>query len=188
MNGVHYHHEEKNPKGKGATYVDEKFLKNLQSWTVKREDASGGPPIETPVRLIGITHATLPEATASTPIPFYPGRKPGSISGRPAFGLGGMSASGSGGSAGYTPPGFAGASPGFPGANPGFPPGGAQRPGSEEGPDKPIILQRTVFTVVFAWKPTPLAERKPWPVEQPPAGTASPEGAPASGNPPGAAN
>ena len=189
LHGVHYHHEDKNPKGKGATYVDEKFLKNLQSWTVKREDASGGPPIETPVRLIGITHATLPEATASTPIPFYPGRKPGSISGRPAFGLGGMASPlGSGANPGYTPPGFAGASSGFPGGSGGLPPGGS-RPSSsgEEGPDKPIILQRTVFKVVFAWKPTPLAERKPWPVEQNPPGTAAPDGAAAPNATPGAA-
>ncbi len=189
LHGVHYHHEEKNPKGKGATYVDEKFLKNLQSWTVKREDASGGPPIETPVRLIGITHATLPEATASTPIPFYPGRKPGSVSGRPTIGLGGMASPlGGGANPGYTPPGFSSGSSGFPGGS-GLPSGGPRPTSSgEDGPDKPIILQRTVFKVVFAWKPTPLAERKPWPVEQTQPGTAAPDGAVAPNATPGAAH
>ena len=185
LHGVHYHHDEKNPKGRGATYVDEKFLKNLQSWTVKRDDASGGPPIETPVRLIGITHATLPEVTAATPVPFYPGRKPSSMSGRPGMaGIGLGSPLGGAASSTYVPPGYSTA-PGSP-AGSSFPPGG-QRPSSDDGQDKPMILQRTVFKVVFAWKPTPLAERKPWPVDQPPAVTVSPDGAATPNATPGAA-
>ena len=170
LHGIHYHHEDKNPKGRGATYVDTKFLKNLQSWAVKREDASGGPPVETPVRLIGITHATMPEATASTPILFTPNRKPGSGAGRSNIG-GGIAAP-----FGGPPGGPFGTAPGFPGASPGFAPN-AGRPGSDEdGMDKSITLQRTVFKVMFAWKPTPVAQRKPWPpVESNTGGPATPE-------------
>ena len=52
--------------------------------------------------------------------------------------------------------------------------------GPHRGAGKTVQLQRTVFKVVFAWKPTPLADRKPWPVELPKPG----EGAPLeSGNP-----
>ena len=171
LHGIHYHHEEKNSKGRGATYVDAKFLKNLQSWTVKREDASGGPPVETPVRLIGITHATMPEATASTPILFTPNRKPGSGGGRATFG-GGIAAP-----FGGAPGGPFGATPGFPGAAPGFGPN-AGRPGSDEdGTDKSITLMRTLFKVTFAWKPTPVEQRKPWPpVQTNNGGPATPEG------------
>ena len=66
---------------------------------------------------------------------------------------------------------------GFPGVA-----AGGIRPaqGGGAGADKTVQLQRTVFKVVFAWKPTPLADRKPWPVELPKPG----EGAPLeSGNP-----
>jgi type IV pilus assembly protein PilM len=172
LNGVHYHHEDKNPKGKGATYVAEKFLKNLQSWAVKRESSTGGPPVETPIRLIGITHATLPEVTAPTPILFTPGRKSGPSGGTSRgnpFGMGpGRTLGGGRGSDDDE---------GLPGVA-----AGGIRPtqGGEAGADKTVQLQRTVFKVVFAWKPTPLADRKPWPVELPKPG----EGAPLeSGNP-----
>ena len=164
LNGVHYHHEDKNPKGKGATYVAEKFLKNLQSWAVKRESSTGGPPVETPVRLIGITHATLPEVTAPTPIIFTPGRKSGpsggSSRGNP-FGMGpGRTLGGGRGSDDDED---------FPRVA-----AGGIRPaqGGEVGAEKQVQLQRTVFKVVFAWKPTPLADRKPWPVELPKPGEA----------------
>lgn len=168
LNGVHYHHEEKNPQGRGASYVAEKFLKNLQSWAVKRESASGGPPVETPVRLIGITHATMPEVTAPTAIQFFPGRKQGAggagaFARSNPFGVGAPGLAGAGGLAGAFPSG-GGAFP--PGA--GLPPGGSRPPmPGDDSSEKPVILQRTVFKVVFVWKPTPVAERKPWPVELP---------------------
>lgn len=156
LHGIHYHHEDKNPKGRGATYVDVKFLKNLQSWTVKREDPSGGPLVETPVRLIGITHATMPEATASTPILFTPNRKPQS---RNSFG---------GGAAPFGAPAGAafGGPAGFPGGATGYAPNAGRLQSEDDGSEKSITLQRTVFKVVFAWKPTPLDQRKPWPPEQ----------------------
>ena len=164
LHGVHYHHDEKTPKGKGkgAGYVADKFLKNLQSWAVSRENSSGGPPVETPVRLIGITHATLPEASSSTPIQFFPGRKSGA-GGSGGVGFGNPFAGGA-----AAPPGV------FPGAAPGFNPGGGRPMPNDEGGDKPVILQRTVFKVVFAWKPTPVADRKPWPVELPETNGANP--------------
>jgi type IV pilus assembly protein PilM len=173
LDGVHYHHEEKNPKGKAATYVAEKFLKNLQSWAVKRESSSGGPPVETPVRLIGITHATMPEVTAPTQITFYPNRKSGAGAGSSMFpGLGAGNPYGGGdGGPGFGGPLRGGGATGFtaPGAlAAGRPMPTGTIPGSgstDDGAEKTLILQRTVFKVVFAWKPTPVSERKPWPVE-----------------------
>ena len=175
LNGVHYHHEEKNIKGRGATYVAEKFLKNLQSWAVKRENASGGPPVETPVRLIGITHATMPEVTQPTQITFYPGRKSGGGSGRPGFGA----SPGFGGGAGYAPPGFGASGDGTPGTR--TRPTSSPMP-NEDSAEKSVILQRTVFKVVFVWKPTPLAERKPWPVELVDPNAANPAASPPAEN------
>ena len=178
LHGVHYHHEEKNQKGRGATYVAEKFLKNLQSWAVKRESSAGGPPVETPVRLIGITHATMPEGTSPTPIPFIPNRKPGA--GRStAFGGGGGAGAAMGPQAGagaYVPPGFGPSNPAGGGLG-GESSGGNRSVPGEEGAEKTIILQRTVFKVVFVWKPTPASERKPWPVELPETNPASPDAA-----------
>lgn len=187
LNGVHYHHEEKNPNGRGASYVADKFLKNLQSWAVKRESASGGPPVETPVRLIGITHATMPEVTQPTQIQFFPGRKAGA-----GGGTGGGNPFGAGPLGGGAFPPGGGAFPPGGGAFPpggGFPGGGRPMPG-EEGGEKSVILQRTVFKVVFVWKPTPVSERKPWPVELPDPNAAAPAnpGNPDPANPGAPAN
>lgn len=159
LQGVHYHHEPTNANGKGITYVDNTFLKNLQSWTVKRG------AVETPVRIIGITHAAMPEGSATEPILFTPNRK--STSGRGAM-------SGTFGSGGFG----AGANLAAPGI-PGIPAAGvaASRPAAaaETTTEEPIELKRTTFKVMFAWKPTPPEQRKASPNEvAPPPGGVTP--------------
>lgn len=161
LHGVHYHHDEQSLKGRGISYVAETFLKNLQSWTVKRGAT------ETPVRIIGITHATMPEGSAVSLIKFTPNRRPDSArSGMGTLPIGGI-----------TPP----------GTNPAalLNPQGAGRPQIQNEFSQDVIeLHRTTFKVVFAWKPTPVADRKPSPNELPPAiptGDVAPD---ATGNPP----
>jgi type IV pilus assembly protein PilM len=154
--GVHYHHEPTNSNGRGVTYVATTFLKNLQDWSVKRGD------VETPVRLIGITHATMPEGTQVEQIKFLPNRRPGAGRGNPA-----NFAFGSGSTpmpmplpmpSGFPTPGASGVS---------RPPAAAAAAGSDSSAQDMIDLQRTTFKVVFAWKPTPPAERKASPNEVP---------------------
>jgi type IV pilus assembly protein PilM len=159
LHGVHYHHGP-TPQEKGAGYVANTLLKGLQSWVVKRENPSGGF-VETPVRLIGISHATMPEITMPTKIPFIPNRKPGAA--RPASFGGGGAAFGAGSGGPMAPPGI--------GIGPGAA-GGLNRPGpgADENSAEVMQVNRTTFKVVFVWKPTPLADRKAPPDEVPPAG------------------
>lgn len=155
LHGVHYHHEEgRSMDGRGATYVAKQFLSNLQNWTVKRDN------VEIPVRIIGITHATMPEASVSTTIRFTPNRKAGQTNpGGPPFG-------GAPGAPGPFPGPTAGAFPGakpMPAAGPGRPPAGGAATGSQDE----IEVHRTTFKVVFAWKPTLPADRKVPPSQLP---------------------
>ncbi len=153
LHGVHYHHEDgKGVKGKGATYVKDQFLSNLSSWVVKRDN------VETPVRIIGITHATMPEGSVPELIRFSPNRKSGA--GRP----GGMA--GIGGMLGGPQMGL-GAFP-----RPGGPRSNRSGPADEESADE-IDVHRTTFKVVFAWKPTPPSQRKLPPSQLPPPSTES---------------
>jgi len=167
LHGVHYHHNDaEGYNGKGANYVKVKFLKNLLSWTVKNEGNSGGPPVETPVRLIGITHATMPESSDVDTIRFTPGRRQPSA----RAGLGGQIPFGG---AGAPTLGTGGFPPGTPGrsslqsmrpATAAGGVGGTAATTSEDSSDT-ITLHRTTFKVMFAWKPTPVASRKLSPTE-----------------------
>ncbi|MBM4074485.1 MAG: type IV pilus assembly protein PilM, partial [Planctomycetes bacterium] len=59
LQGVHYHDDRVDGKGLGfeALYVRDTLLKNLQSWFVKAGQV--GTASDTPVRLIGVSHAVL---------------------------------------------------------------------------------------------------------------------------------
>lgn len=154
LNCVHYHDNKDNPAVEtGSNYVRNTLLKNLQSWTVKRTDANG-TLVETPVRVIGISHATISESTTPSFIDFWPNGRPVDKSGRP-FG---------GGTMPFGPGGFG------PGASTatGTGTGGAgtrQTFGEvDTGPNRPIQIPQTLFTIQFAWQPTLPAKR-----QQPPA-------------------
>jgi type IV pilus assembly protein PilM len=156
---VHYHNDKDNAStGQGANYVRATLLRDLQSWIVRRQDSSGAVT-ETPVRLIGITHATLSDSSTPKFIPFWPNGRPNAGGpGRPGgFGPGGFGP-------GATAPGSfpTGSAPGAigPGA---IGPGAGNRPilvEGEQGPGQPINIPQTMFTLQFVWKPTPRAERK----------------------------
>eukprot|EP00456_Euglypha_rotunda_P013784 TRINITY_DN141_c0_g3_i2.p1 TRINITY_DN141_c0_g3~~TRINITY_DN141_c0_g3_i2.p1 ORF type:complete len:775 (+),score=204.19 TRINITY_DN141_c0_g3_i2:767-3091(+) len=170
LNCVHYHDSKENPSTeRGVNYVITTLLKNLQSWTVSRTDANG-TLIETPVRMIGISHATVADSTPLTFIEFWPNGRPTDRTNRPGggpgFGPGGGSPApvfgpGAGGPGGFGP------GPGGPG---GFGPGGpgGQRPAfgeEDKGPNKPIQIPQTTFVIQFAWQPVLPANRKPLPPE-----------------------
>ncbi len=182
LNCVHYHDDKQNASvGVGANYVRATLLASLQSAEVSRHDANGGT-VTTPVGIIGISHATISDSSTPTFIDFWPNGRPTDARG-PKYGQG--MGSGSGPSPvipGLTLPSGAGSS--------GLGIGGiGNRPvlGEEDkGPGKPIQIPQTLFTVQFAWKPTPVAERKaaPAPVapaagQLPPAGGVVPGTAPA---------
>lgn len=151
--GVHYHNDLVKKKGaealqnRGKGYLDSRFVKNLQKWEQVQESPSGGEPVQTPVRLIGITHATILESDEQ-PVDYYQDRKPG-LANQP----------------------FANQRPEL-NLNPNLNMGrnrdrGRDRPPAVVNPQptgsEAIKLTRTVFRVAFAWSPTPVAKRKPWP-------------------------
>ena len=153
ISGVHYHHEDdiKSLHRRGSEYVKTTFLKNLQDWTVKLGGESGGQMQETPVRLIGISHATIVESVPEEEVIAKP--DPNMIVETPK----------------PTPV------PGTPPARNRRPakPG----PTSVDDSQKPTLLHRTTFQIAFAWKPIPVSERKVWP---PPVSAAPAETATAS--------
>ena len=84
---VHYHEDKTDAAaGMGVNYVRETLLKNLQSWIVRQPDSSGGV-METPVRMIGISHATIAESSTPTIVDFYPNGRPTELR-RPGAGPG----------------------------------------------------------------------------------------------------
>lgn len=176
LNCVHYHDDKENPAlGQGLNFVTNTLLKNLHQWNVVRTDANG-TPIETPVRLIGISHATILDSTQPAFIDFYPNGLPKEM----------MARSGRPGNFGPSPMPMPMTTTGGPTAGV-----GGTRPVlvEEKGPSAPIKIPQQLFTVQFAWTPTPVANRKapPPPAAVPgtevPGGTANPAGTATPGAP-----
>jgi type IV pilus assembly protein PilM len=159
LHGVHYHDEKDKPAiGQGANYVSHTILKCLHSTFVKQgtpfvPDLSVDliplseklPPGVTMVSPIGISHATISSSKITGEIPFYPNGRPkaagGRSSGQPFGGTGDLS-----------------------GGNPFNGPAGGVRPtiGDDEnkGPTTAIPIRPTVFTIQFAWRPTPAGKAR----------------------------
>ena len=138
LQGVHYHDEKEKPTtGQGVNYVDATLLANLKTAFV-RQGTNGGPT-DTPVRVIGISHATIADSSNKKEVWFYPNGKPNAGSGRQGtspFG-GGLEGAGR--------------------------PGGGVRPliaDEDKGPGQPIPIWQTNFVVQFVWKPTPLGKAR----------------------------
>ena len=183
LNCVHYHEDKQDPlHGVGTNYVISTLLKSLQSEIVQRQDANGSP-VETPVTLIGISHATISDSSSPEYIQFWPNGRPDSIRGG-SSGMRNMYTGGGASSSTAFPTNFPTTSSS--GGTPGFGPGSRPVLSVEEpkGPGQPIQIPQTLFTVQFAWTPTPVANRKaPTPVvAAPEAGQAVP-GQPAPGQP-----
>ncbi len=143
LQGVHYHDEKEKPTiGQHVNYVRHTLLANLQSAFVREGVRENAGPADTPVRVIGISHATVAASSDKKQVWFYPNGKPNT-----------------GGRQGASP--FGGAIP-----NTGFDPTrpGAARPviGDEDnkGPGQPIQIWQTNFTVQFVWKPTPVGKAR----------------------------
>ena len=193
LNCVHYHDDKENPAlGQGTNFVINTLLKDLQKWTVTRPDANGGMA-ETPVRMIGISHATILDSTSPAFIDFFPNGNPIDQPGRPRpFGGGGGPGAFGPGPGGFGPGGGIGPGvvPGLGGLPPGAPGGRPVLTDDDKAPSKPIKIPQQLFTVQFAWQPTPVANRKAQPaapvapaIGQPPAG--APATQPGLGSAPG---
>lgn len=146
--GVHYHHEDDFFR-KGLEYVKGTLLKNLQDWVVTVNSDTGGEPTITPVRLIGITHATIVTGLPEDAVIPTPEKSP-------------VMAGGAAGPSAIRRPGMQPQTP----QRPAFP----GQPSPDETAKKPNPLYRTTFKVAFAWKPTPVSARKVWPPPAPSAG------------------
>ncbi len=145
MQGVHYHDEREKPStGQGANYVRATFLANLQSAFVKQGQNVNATPADVPVRVIGVSHATITTSSSPKEVPFYPNGKPGATGGR---------------NSGQP---FGGLSGGNPYSPPGVGSGGALAAIGEEdkGPAKVLSIRQTTFTIQFAWKPTPIGQAR----------------------------
>ncbi len=148
LQGVHYHDEkEKANIGQGANYVRATFLGNLQSTFVKQGQRLNATSADVPVRVIGISHATIATSNNNKEILFYPNGKPtagGRSSGQPF---------------GNSP---AGGNPfGSAGATSGAGVGGRPTIGDEDkGQTVVIPVRQTTFTVQFVWQPTPFGKAR----------------------------
>jgi len=179
LHGHHYHNEKDKPAtGAGIHYVLETLIKNLRQNEFERRDPLNPSQVtRVDVKKLGISHSVVTYAPPAKDVQFFPHGRPGGA--RPMAG-------GFGGPSGFDPS-YSGASEAASGAfGPGalapgsFGPPGAvrgtpalsrmQRPAlesSDAGSVKPIVVKRTQFTVQFAWKPTPVAQRTSTAAETP---------------------
>lgn len=146
LTGVHYHYEVDYFQ-RGFEYVKATLLKNLQDWVVTVNSDSGGEPTITPVRLIGITHATITAGVPEEQVVATPEK---------------TAMPGAGAGMGVRRPGA-----GVAATRP------AAQPTADDPSKKPTPLYRCTFKVVFAWKPTPVSARKTWPPAPPTADPAA---------------
>lgn len=146
LQGVHFHDEKEKPStGQGANYVGATLLANLQSAFVKQGQRLNATATDTPVGVIGISHATITTSVINKEMPFYPNGKPNAAGGRPS----GQPFGGGGGGNPFNP--TAGLSGGGPGGRPAM--------GEEDkGLAVVIPIRPTMFTVQFAWRPIPVGK------------------------------
>ena len=135
LEGMHYHHDS-NPgqqSGRGIPYLRANFLQKLQQWTFQNQGSG-----LVPVRLAGITHATIVHAPPSKLVRFSREGDKVDDGSRVRLKLG-------------PDGGGPGAGPGE-GADPENPNDPGQRPDS-------INIPQTQFIIEFAWQPTSPRER-----------------------------
>ncbi|MEK6260745.1 MAG: type IV pilus assembly protein PilM [Planctomycetota bacterium] len=133
IQGVHYHDDkDKASTGRDVNYVRHTLLDNLKSAFVRRGDRAGAGPADTPVRVIGISHAAITTSKAFDGL-YYPNGKPNTGSGRSSSPFGGI--------------------PSTSGVRPVV----AEE---DKGPGLPIPIRQTTFTIQFVWKPTPIGKAR----------------------------
>jgi len=177
--GRHFHHEENDFNRQGDLYVQNTLLKALQSWRVQngmpvppmaqalhykqQEDlvlqgaipAVKDRPDWTPVRQLGITHASIRKAWTKSVLYSPKGR-------RGLKGLGGAGMGGAFPAAGGLPAaGAAGPAGSVRRPRPGSPanPAGPADPAAASTGDEPQQIRQTDFAITFFWKETPAKDR-----------------------------
>ena len=139
LEGVHFHNEE-NIDLSDVQYVDERFLRNLQQWTVEQKDLNTGTerlgdPI--PVRKLGIKWATISASLPNASFLFYPEGQ-GAAAEEAAIKAKKSPTPGKGKKTGGT----------------------TNKVMKDEGDaETGRKIERTAFTVQFAWQETPAAKR-----------------------------
>ncbi len=160
ISGVHYHDDKTSLEGWGSSYVKSTLLANLQSWFVnagQKKTPQEASPNDTPVRLIGISHAALVTSTTPKDMVYFPhGKKNISLDLGPAGDATnlrtrrGLRVKRSDGSTLEDP---------------------ANQPanqstkllidGEKEGAAGTVVrVRQTAFDLEFVWKPTPVKDRK----------------------------
>ncbi|MFO0919807.1 MAG: type IV pilus assembly protein PilM [Planctomycetaceae bacterium] len=152
LQGVHHHEEKDNTQtGWGIPYVIATLLHNLQQWEVRHEDQD----FATPVRKLGITHATITEDPNPDQILYAPNSQVTTTGGSPLGAARPMVGNGS-----ALRKGGRGRDADILSPPPGQLPVGRPNvtlPKAEE--QEGITIPEQTFTIEFAWKPTPVAER-----------------------------
>ncbi|MBI1314461.1 type IV pilus assembly protein PilM [bacterium] len=136
LKGEHYYVPE-DPTRRGIIFVHDTLLQNLKLPFFKQPDTA--EPV--PIGLLGISHPVVTDNPVPSKVEWYPNGPPTNRS--PA------------GSRNFNQPGAVSGIPGGP-VRPGTQPPGAA---GEDVDNRPIQIDRTTFTLQFAWKPTLVKDR-----------------------------
>ena len=155
LKGEHYFYPD-DPLKRGILFVQNTLLASLRQQVFKQPESA--EPV--PIGLLGISHPVITENPPVSKVDWYPNGPPSARS--PATGY----------NPGARPPGIPGA-----GVRPGTPGAAA----SADAENRPVPIERTTFTLQFAWSPTLEADRvlETAPVSDP-AGGGMPGAAPAA--------
>jgi type IV pilus assembly protein PilM len=136
LKGEHYYYPE-NPEQRDILFVHDTLLANLKKPQFRQEET----PEPVPIGLLGISHPVITDNPQPASVEWYPNGPP--------------STSGSGARQGF----------GAPGLPTGLPGAGPVRPGTQPGAagadtdNRPIKIERTTFTLQFAWSPRLVKDR-----------------------------
>lgn len=124
--GEHYYSPE-DRLGGGVVFVRDTLVENLRKPFIQQKNNFAGP---VPVAILGISHPVITDHPPPTKVEWYPNGAPKTGNAQPG-----------------------GFRPGFPGGVPGRAPG---RPPAGQNLQEPAykMIDRTTFTLQFAWKPT----------------------------------
>ncbi len=152
LQGKHHHDDGNSQKGWGIPYVVATLLNNLQQWEVRPEDQ----PVATPVRKLGISHATITYEPTTSEILYAPNSK--SAGGAP-LGVGGPAGNFGGRAFPQRRMGKKNEEDeGIVRQPPMRSPLNRSLPGEPEEPAG-VTIPEQEFMIEFAWKPTPVAAR-----------------------------
>lgn len=114
--------------GGGVVFVRDTLVQNLRKPFIQQKNNFAGP---VPVAILGISHPVITDHPPPTKVEWYPNGAPKTGNAQPG-----------------------GFRPGFPGNVPGRVPGRPPAPGQDPQEAAYKLIDRTTFTLQFAWKPT----------------------------------